>query len=422
MSETSQLFVVNHNQLRAMKAKLTTGLLASVFFCLINLQAAEPSTVLKGTKRGNRQAVRLQPGGPSITKDPLRFGNHDGAAILSRGGDEETEKAVQRALDWFTKKQLADGHWEETQSPIAHTGLVMMCYMAYGAVPGKDGPYREQLDKAVAWLLKRVGPEGELRDGGRMYDQSIGTLALSEAYGLSKDERLKEPVKKAVAYLCKAQNPETGGWRYAPYHETSSAGDLSVSGWVIMALASAQMAGLDVPQTIRLKGLGFLDRVCAGGEQGLYGYMNKLPTPSMTAEGMYSVELFSGAAPTKRLDESAAYLMTHLPDKKQESYYYWYYGTLALRLYSDSPEGAKAWEEWNSRMKPLLLSEQKEDGHWAAVGWRAKEDGDIATTAWATLMLEVYYRYLPLYGRAPALAKLGGTQRGGTRPTAGRPQ
>ncbi len=387
-----------------------------------SLPAAEQAATLKGgSGRGNRSSLRLQPGGPGIAKDPMRFTEHLGNTLVTRGGDEATEAAVKRALDWFTQQQKQDGHWEEKKSPIAHTGLVLMSYMAYGAVPGKDGPYRSQVDRGVDWLLRNVGEAGELRDGGRMYDQAIGTLALCEAYGLSKDKRLAGPVAKAVEYLCMAQNPKTGGWRYAPYHEKDWEGDLSVSGWVIMALASAQMSGLKVPDAIRLKGLAFLDRVSAGESQGLYGYLGTPPTPAMTAEGMYSLELFTGAKATGRLDESAELLLTHLPEKKQANYYYWYYGSLALRLYADSEVGAKAWEEWNSRMKPLLLAEQKEDGHWEAAGSRATEEGDVVTTAWATLILEVYYRYLPLYGRAPEIARLGGVSRG-SRSTAGRPQ
>ena len=133
------------------------------------------------------------------------------------------------------------------------------------------------------------------------------------------------------------------------------------------------------------------------------------------------------------MEESLRYLMTHLPDKKQKDFYYWYYGTLTLRLY-----GGDGWEEWNSRMAPILLELQSEEGSWEPMGGRAKQEGRIVTTAWATLCLEVYYRYTPLGKINPRVLRgnylslkangLNGGQpntpfsRPSTRPNSGRPQ
>jgi hypothetical protein len=244
-------------------------------------------------------------------------------------------------------------------------------------------------------------------DGGRMYDHTIGTLALAEAYGASGDEKLKEPLEKAVKFLIHAQNPETGGWRYAPYRIKQDTGDLSVSGWAIMALASAQLSGILVPKEPRAKALAFLDRVGTGAKLGMYGYNKPAPKPSMTAVGMYCNELLVGPDKSPRLDESLRYLVTHLPDEKQEDFYYWYYGTLCMRLYGAEGVQQQAWEEWNSRMSPLLLELQSSEGSWDAMGKRGKKEGKIVTTAWAILSLEVYYRYTPLSKINPG-RRLGG--------------
>ena len=53
------------------------------------------------------------------------------------------------------------------------------------------------------------------------------------------------------------------------------------------------------------------------------------------------------------------------------------------------------WMRWNLHMQKVLLAKQHPDGHW--------EQGDydngshVYTTTLCTLMLEVYYRYLPSY-------------------------
>ena len=372
-----------------------------------------------------REVLRLTPG---IAKDPNRYVNRDKKGVMEAlGGSRETEASVRRALDWFTKKQKDDGHWEETSSPIAHTGLVMLCYYSFGASHDKEGPYQETLAKALEWMIKQVTPEGKLMDGGRGYDHSIGTLALAEAYGASGDEEIKDPLEKAVKYLVNWQNSDNGGWRYAPRSEIS---DLSVSGWAVMALTSAELSGILTPQKTKAKALEFLDRVGSGRTKGMYGYTHPIPSKTMTAVGMYTLELLESAKKSSRLDESLQYLVTHMPDKEQENFYYWYYGTLSLRLY-----GGEGWESWNSRMAPLLLDLQSEDGSWAPIGKRAAMEGRIVTTAWATLCLEVYYRYTPLgnlnplimRGRSLSSQSNSGGQaspfsRGSTRPNSGRPQ
>ena len=379
---------------------------------------------MRGSKL-TREVLRLKPG---IAKDPNRDVDRTKEGVMEAlGGSDETEAAVRRALDWFTKKQKDDGHWEESSSPIAHTGLVMLCYYSYGASHDKEGPYQETLAKALEWMLKQVGPEGQLMDGGRGYDHSIGTLALAEAYGASEDEEIKDTLEKAVKYLVNWQNSDNGGWRYAPRSEIS---DLSVSGWAVMALASAELSGILTPQKTKAKALEFLDHVGTGRTKGMYGYTNPIPRPGMTAVGMYALELLVSAKNSKRMDESVQYLMTHLPDKEQEDFYYWYYGTLSLRLY-----GGEGWEAWNSRMAPLLLELQSADGSWAPMGKRKDKEGRVVTTAWATLCLEVYYRYTPLgklnplimRGRSLSSPSNSGDQsspfsRPSTRPNSGRPR
>ena len=390
-------------------------------------QAADKRRSLKPSQgQANRTVLRLTPG---ITKDPNRYVDRSGAVMNFLGGSDKTEQAVRLGLDWLAKQQKEDGRWEETAGPIAHTGLAMLCYYGYGASHTPESPYEETLAKAVEWMIKKVGPEGQLMGGGRMYDQAIGTLALAEAYGVSKDERIKRPLENAIKFLVRSQNPKTGGWRYVPHYLKEDDGDLSVSGWAIMALASAQISGIGVSQGSKAKALEFLDRVGTGAKRGMYGYKTPSPRPAMTAEGMYSYELLVGTKENVRLDESVKYLMTHLPDKTQENFYYWYYGTLALRLY-----GGEGWEAWNSRMSPLLLDLQSSEGYWSPMGKRGKKEGRIVTTTWAILSLEVYYRYTPL-GQVTRRVIRGVTvdtgggpgqtssfSRASTRPNSGRPQ
>ena len=316
------------------------------------------------------------------------------------GGTEETEGAIKRSLDWISRNQEADGHWSITRfggqngHDIAATGLATLCYLGWGATHHKDGPHRERVTKAIKWLTGKMRPDGDLRgDGGNMYDHGIASIALAEAFGLTKDPALREPVEKLTGFIVRAQNQQTGGWRYQP----GEAGDTSVLGWQIMALKSAELAGIPVPAKSFELADRWLDSIAGGPHAGHYGYQDRNPKPAMVAESMFARQLLGTPRESPEMLESAAYLNTQLPDQGRFSQYFWYYGSLALYQHQ-----GPVWKEWNRRLRPLLVSSQtrsgNDDGSWDPKGEWSNESGRMVTTAMATLSLEVYYRYLPLYG------------------------
>jgi hypothetical protein len=77
--------------------------------------------------------------------------------------------------------------------------------------------------------------------------------------------------------------------------------------------------------------------------------------------------------------------------------YYNYYATQVMKQ-----AGGAAWEKWNVLMRDKLLASQTTSGH-AAGSWywddghSTESGGRFYTTCMATMMLEVYYRYLPIY-------------------------
>lgn len=326
--------------------------------------------------------------------------------VLKRlGGSDETEAAIGRALDWFSAHQEDDGRWScrrhggEDGHDNAMTGFAMLCYFGWGARHDQAGPYQEPLTRAVNWLAGRVGKDGDLTGGQKngMYDQGIATMALAEAYGLTQDPALYEPLRRATMFIIRAQNEDHGGWRYRP---GSTDGDTSVVGWQVMALTSARMAGIRVPEEPFDRARKWLDRVAGGRHRGLYGYTSGKATHTMTAEGMFCQQLMGLRPEDRRMIEAAEYLKTSLPDPRRPAFYYWYYGCLSLYQHQ-----GPAWEMWNQEMKKTLLGMQVRKGagagSWPAKGQFAPRGGVVMSTAMATLSLEVYYRYLPMYHPIP---------------------
>jgi hypothetical protein len=83
------------------------------------------------------------------------------------------------------------------------------------------------------------------------------------------------------------------------------------------------------------------------------------------------------------------------------NYYAPYYNTQVFFLH-----GGKPWIIYNEKFQGKLLDTQQKDGSWPAMGGHGGDDKKFLNTAWAILMLEVYYRYLP------TTDKIGDLQRG----------
>lgn len=106
-----------------------------------------------------------------------------------------------------------------------------------------SGIYKDVVRRGVDRLLSLQSPNGDLRDRGRgrMYSHAQGTIALCEAHAMYPENAIADAAERAVRFLEKTQH-QGGGWRYEP----NTPGDLSVTGWMVMALQSARMAGIAV--------------------------------------------------------------------------------------------------------------------------------------------------------------------------------
>jgi len=362
----------------------------------------------------DRVTPRARPAGPTGNLGPGRQAAPPALAHRSfqqrrrlldeMGGSNESEAGVSRALVYLAKNQEPDGRWTyvEDRRPrrsrdtdMALTGLSTLCFLAADHTPARPGPYRQSVARAMDYLLAQQKPDGDLRGRGRMYCHAIATLAIAEAAIMTGDERYRDAAVKGAKFIIKAQNRRTGGWRYSP----GDTGDTSVVGWQVMALRSVERLGYKIPDSCRKGAFRWLDSVGAGKQRMLAGYTGRAPKPAMVAEAMFSRILLGQQLTEAQQKEACDYLLKHMPDRGRPHYYYWYYASLAMaQLRND------AWTKWNARMRDHLIKLQRKsgrlDGSWdtrSAYGARAGS-GRVYTTAMATLTLEVYYRYLPMYG------------------------
>jgi hypothetical protein len=331
----------------------------------------------------------------------------DPVVMEKLGGSKDSEMAVNRALQWLAANQETNGHWSITRSggqpghDVATTAFALLAFYGHGERHDQPCQYRDTVTRGLRWLLAKQNKltgdlretqdgRGKERNGNAMYDQGIATLALTEAYGVTKDPDLFDAAQSAIYFLADAQHKAQGGWRYVPEPADT---DLSVSGWVIMALESAQMSGVHVsPKT--LTGVRkFLKSVATGAQGGHYAYMpgNERSTAAMTAVGFFCSQLMGLPANTPRAFESGAFLMN--TPLTSDDVYYSYYGTLAA-YQNQGP----SWRAWNKALQTKILAAQSADGSWSAGGQFGSQMGRVITTSLLALSLEAHYRYTPLYG------------------------
>jgi hypothetical protein len=368
------------------------------------------------------------------------------------GGGTTTEDAVRAALKWLAHHQGPDGGWGadsfaaqctggkcggggDNSFDAGVTGLSVLAFLGAGYIPMSKDEYPDPIDpsrtlkfgetvkRGIQWLIAHQDPEGCVGERGTkyMYNHAIAALALSEAFGMTANNAVREPAQKAIDFLVAAQNPGKA-WRYS---SKSGDNDTSVTGWAVMALKSAEMSELTFPKSAYEGALNWF--VEATEQNGYYqvGYnarsTGKVYVPGKNEQfdhhaSMSAVSVMSRIFIQKNRREpaltAASLLTSDLPEWKQNKvdFYYWYYASLALFQY-DGPEGP-VWKKWNEPMKNAIVPHQKGRADGCKIGsWDPEPDrwgfegGRVYAAAINCLTLEVYYRYANVFGGGGAAVK-----------------
>ena len=346
------------------------------------------------------------------------FGGRANASKIAAasGGGADTEQAVDRALKWIAMHQMPDGGWSfdltkcpSCQGQCSHSGekmgkdrcgataMALLPFLGRGYTH-REGPYKAQVEQGIAFLaglsIKGKGNVYQPGGGGNLYSQGLAGIALSESYAMTQDPRLQVPTQLALNFIMDAQDPRGGGWRYGP----KQPGDTSAVGWQLMALKSGNMAYLQVNPLVVKKASSFLDSV-QSDDGAAYGYVDaKTPGPARNAVGLLCRMYLGWKKNHPAMERGVANLAKAGPSK---DLYHDYYATQVLH----HVEG-EHWVSWNNAMREMLVNTQSKKGHEAG-SWYAGVDeghgadaaGRLYCTSLATMILEVYYRHLPIYGQ-----------------------
>lgn len=356
------------------------------------------------SRRNDADTVQLPAGDPlpSLQGSDLRGRSPAGraAAITRSGGDEDSERSVALALEWLKSIQQADGSWSfqnvgpgarpgNLNSNSAATTLAVLCFLGAGNTT-TSGPDAATVSQAFAFLVREAEASSS-REPETLYVSALATIAFSELAAMEpKNVRAKSIAASLLTFLQQSQDQAGGGWRYHP----GDPGDLSVTGWQIMALQSARTCGLDVSPVTVAACSTFVDSVSFAADSEYSYTPTTSPTQCMSAVGLLSRMYLGSPKHSPFFKTGFTKLTSAGPDPN--NIYLNYYVSIALHHY-----GGPLWNEWNSRMRPMLVSQQVRNGpakgSWALRDPWGNAGGQIYQTCLSTLCLEVYYRYLPMF-------------------------
>lgn len=336
------------------------------------------------------------------------------------GGTSESEKSVALALKWIAEHQALNGGWTFAHSEICHgqcdgsgelgqatnaaTAMAILPFLGAGQTH-MEGQYKQTVHRGLSFLINRMKvtagqlPEGSWHEpGGTMYSHGLASIAICEAYAMTRDPDLLQPAQLSLNYLIASQDPHGGGWRYEPRQP----GDTSVVGWCVMALKSGRMGNLVIPEQTFMGAKSFLDAMSTN-KGAYYGYdqpVGKLDgRQATTAVGLLCRMYMGWPKEHPGIQEGVDYLAKIGPNK--DDLYYSYYGTQVMRHY-----GGPVWEKWNAQLRDDLIRVQVAQGHaagsWIPNGAHSEKGGRLYATSLATMILEVYYRHMPLYSEKSA--------------------
>jgi hypothetical protein len=356
-----------------------------------------------------------------------RFGPEKEVALESHGGSQETERAVALGLAYLASIQTSKGNWGSPADfdkkyhhvLVGKTGLALLAFLGAGHTPQSRSLYSDNTRRAIDFLLgiqdRRTAHFGD----SSSYSHGIATYALAECFAITGEERLRPAIERAVGRILGEQirsgdERKIGGWSYyfLDGHDYDAWPRVSITSWQVMALESARLGGIAVPEeavdAARDFLLGSWDR-----RLGAFRYSHDprrlrsgYPTlPGSTPAALFALSLLGEDVGDSRYDAARRFVVERAPDgyrftssdafvlNARGNLYFWYYGSLALLR-----SGGNQWNRWNTAMQDALLPAQQEDGSWVPIDVYSQYAGDDEsdrsyTTSLCVLTLEVYYRY-----------------------------
>ena len=349
----------------------------------------------------------------------------------------EFRPCVEKGLEWLNKNQSKDGHWEAFggQYPLTMTGLSGMAMLMQGSTI-REGKYKDNLRRAVDWLMARSMPNGMIGNpnipgeaGRYMYGHGYALLFLSCVYGEEEEgerrRKLEDMLTRAAKFTRDAQTQrestryrdkngkplKLGGWGYISAKEGNNFDEGSVTITQVQALRAARNAGIAVPPEAIQEAVNYLQE--STNDQGgviysLAGGGGGEGRPALTSAAIscgFSAGEYNSPLVKKWLTfaKQAVQPVGDVRLGQHDEYTHYYYAQAIYilgedgygKLFPESKESDRLkWSTYRANTFPKLKAQQSGDGSWTG-----GHVGPSFITAVHLSIMQLDNACLPIYQR-----------------------
>jgi hypothetical protein len=324
-----------------------------------------------------------------------------GKEVLPKHVTPEALRAVIKGLDHLAGSQADDGSWITGGGqayPVAMTGLAGTAFLAHGNSPTR-GKYAKTVQGVVEYLVRCTTPTGLITGSGQdngmpMHGHGFALLFLASVYGMITKESLRrqvgDAVRKAVTLTSQGQSTD-GGWTYTP--GTGDEGSVTVT--QVQALRAAQNAGFLVPKTVIDEAAAYLEK-CRTREGGIQYSLRfssgpRLPISAAAVATLYNAGQFDSPIAVDCLKYVWGQFQASDDWNKGggHAFYTHLYASQGFYMAGDA-----YWDVYFPKTRDQLIAMQGGDGSWNGDGI-----GQVFGTSIAVIILQLPYKYLPVFQR-----------------------
>ena len=323
--------------------------------------------------------------------------------LLPKHITPDTQLAIERGLNYLVASQSDNGSWESQPDgasyPCAMSALSGLAMLSSGNTTSR-GPYALQIRRTVDFLLSRSSKNGLIADqrekGHSMYGHGFSLLFLSTAFGMETNQKTREEIatvlRNGIVLTSRAQS-KLGGWIYTP---TSESDEGSVTVTQMQGLRAAHNAGFLVPKATIQNAKQYLE-MCKTPEGGICYSHATQGGPRLPISAAAICCLYSTGEYTSPLAESCLnyvhqqFKRMKLEDARLSGHEFYFHLYASQAFYQ---AGDRFWDEYYPTTRDYLLAQQRDDG-----SWQGDKIGTTYGTAISLIILQLPYKFLPIYQR-----------------------